>query len=69
MGSSIDHPRPRILRYPEVTLRTGLSRTTIWRLERTGDFPPRRQLSPNAVGWIESDVEEWIAGLAVPGLE
>tara|TARA_R110002049_G_scaffold309186_1_gene518212 strand:+ start:27150 stop:27290 length:141 start_codon:yes stop_codon:yes gene_type:complete len=38
---------------------TGLSRTTIWRLEQTGDFPKRVQLSPNAVGWRESEINHW----------
>jgi predicted DNA-binding transcriptional regulator AlpA len=50
-----------ILRYPAVTTITGLSRTTIWRMEREGSFPPRRQLSANTVGWPRSEVEEWIA--------
>jgi len=39
---------------------TGLSRMTIWRLERSGGFPRRRQLGPRSVAWLESDVEEWI---------
>ena len=51
----------QILRCAEVCKRTGLSRVTIWRLERTGIFPLRRKLSANAVGWIEAEVEAWIA--------
>jgi prophage regulatory protein len=51
----------RILRQPEVEGRTGLSRTTIWRLERAGDFPPRRRVLSNTIGWLESEVETWIA--------
>ncbi len=39
---------------------TQLSETTIWRLERAGKFPPRRQLSTNAVGWLRSEVEAWL---------
>lgn len=50
----------RILRAEEVTRRTGLSRTSIWRLERRGEFPARRRLGPNAVGWIEKEVTQWI---------
>lgn len=50
----------RILRLPEVTERTGLSRTTIWRKERDGDFPQRVRLSANSVGWREAEVEAWI---------
>lgn len=48
-----------ILRFPQVKDMTGLSRTTIWRLEQTGDFPKRVQLSPNAVGWRESEINHW----------
>ncbi len=39
---------------------TGLSRTTIWRLEQAGKFPRRRQLTPGRVGWLESEVLEWM---------
>ncbi len=50
----------RVLRASEVEQRVGLSRTTIWRLERTGEFPSRRRLGANAVGWLEQEVEDWI---------
>jgi prophage regulatory protein len=50
----------RMLRLKEVVRITGLARMTIWRLERKGDFPPRRQLGPRCVAWRESDVYEWI---------
>lgn len=39
---------------------TKLSRSTRWRLESQGKFPARRQLSPNAVGWLRAEVEAWI---------
>jgi len=51
----------KILRTPEVTDLTGLSRATIWRLERKGKFSSRLQLSENAIGWREDDVMQWIA--------
>ena len=50
----------KILRIRNVTEATGLSRTTLWRLERRGDFPRRVRLGPNSIGWIETEVEEWI---------
>ncbi len=37
-----------------------LSRTTIWRLERQGDFPRRIRIGPNRVAWVEIEVEAWI---------
>jgi prophage regulatory protein len=53
-----------ILREPAVKRRTGLSRTTRWRLERNGKFPQRLQLSENAVGWRESEIDLWIESRA-----
>jgi prophage regulatory protein len=54
-------PTPaRLLRPRAVCERTGLSRSTLWRLERRGDFPPHRQISPNAIGWLEEEVNAWI---------
>ncbi len=50
----------RFLRFPAVRACTGLSRTTIWRLERQGDFPRHRRISRNAVAWAEHEVASWI---------
>ena len=30
------------------------------RLEKAGQFPKRVQLGPNRVGWVESEVLEWL---------
>ena len=30
-------------------------------MEKAGKFPRRIKSSPNAVGWLEHEVEEWIA--------
>ena len=51
----------RILRLDELTERTGLSRTTLWRLERANEFPKRIQLSRNSVGWDESEISKWLS--------
>jgi prophage regulatory protein len=37
----------------------------IARLEKEGKFPKRLQLGPNRVGWLESEVNEWIDGLKI----
>lgn len=49
-----------ILRTADVMARVRLGRTTLWRLERLGDFPPRRRLGAGIVGWLASEVEHWI---------
>ena len=33
----------------------------IARLEKAGKFPLRVQLGPNRVGWVESEVLDWLA--------
>ena len=50
----------RFLRLPEVLARTGLSRSTIYVRLDQGHFPRPVSLGARAVGWIESEVEEWI---------
>lgn len=55
-----DSFRDRYIRKDEVVTMTGLSATTIWRHENAGDFPARRQLGPNSVAWLESEVMAWM---------
>lgn len=52
--------KDRFLRDREVRKLTGLSRTTRWRLEAKGQFPKRRKLSENTVGWLASEVADWL---------
>jgi len=47
----------RYLRIGRVAEKLGVSRTTIWRWERRGYLPPKRQIGPNIVGWLESEIE------------
>jgi prophage regulatory protein len=49
----------KFLRIRQVMQLTGLSRTTIYRLELAGRFPKRRRLSENPVAWLESDIAAW----------
>jgi prophage regulatory protein len=53
----------RIIRIAELCRKVGLGRTTLWRMERDGEFPQRRQLGRGQVGWIESEVDAWIHSL------
>lgn len=50
----------RIICIKEVQRLTDLSRTTIWRMERAGKFPPRLPLSGSRIGWRYNDIQEWI---------
>jgi len=40
--------------------RTGLSRSTIYALISHGEFPSQIQLGPRAVGWVASEITDWI---------
>ena len=51
----------QILRRRAVIAKTGLSRATIQRLEAAGQFPARVKLGVNSVGWVEEEIDEWIA--------
>jgi prophage regulatory protein len=51
----------KILRLPVVLDRTGLSRSTVYQRVTEGKFPRPVSLGARAVGWIEAEVEEWIA--------
>lgn len=52
-----------ILNAKQVMELTGLSRTTIWRLEKHDKFPKRLQLSPSRVGWSKEEVSVWMETL------
>jgi prophage regulatory protein len=54
----------RLIRFQTVRDRTGLSRSTIWRLERIGAFPKHHRISANAVAWVEQDVVDWMQAKA-----
>ena len=50
-----------LLRRGEVETRTGLARTTIYRLMRAGQFPEPVQIGPRAVRWPASEIATWVA--------
>lgn len=50
-----------ILRLPAVKARTGLSRSSIYLWIANGKFPAPVSLGARAVGWLESEVDEWLA--------
>jgi prophage regulatory protein len=52
--------RQKISRLPDVIGQTGLSRSTLYELIRRGDFPRQIRLGPRAVGWVDSDIDDWI---------
>ncbi len=56
-------PTPRtILRKPAVRKSSGLSDSQIWRKSNDpdDDFPAAVSLGPNATGWFEDEIIEWL---------
>ena len=49
-----------ILRLPTVKSRTGLARSTIYLRISKGNFPKPISLGGRAVGWVESEVNDWL---------
>jgi prophage regulatory protein len=49
-----------IIREPECRRIIDLSRSTRWRMERAGQFPKRRRISPGCTGWPRSEISIWI---------
>jgi len=50
-----------LIRRRHVERRTGLSRTSIYRLISEGQFPKPVSLGIRAVGWVESEIDAWLA--------
>jgi prophage regulatory protein len=59
---SVAHSGPlRMLRLAQVIERTGLRKTKIYELQSEGRFPMRVKITAHAVGWIEHEVQAWLA--------
>lgn len=57
-----NHQAPlTILRRPQVSARTGLSRSTIYQLGADGNFPKPINLGPRSVGWLSHEIDAWLA--------
>ena len=59
-------PADRLLRWPEVHLKTGICRSYAHHLASQVDlegkpkFPKPIKLGPRASGWLENEINEWI---------
>ena len=53
-----------ILKLPEVETLSGLKRSAIYERMALGAFPRFFPLAGRAVGWLESEVQQWISYVA-----
>jgi prophage regulatory protein len=56
-----EQPPKTILRQVEVLRRTGFSRSTLYLRIGKGEFPRQVALGARAVGWVQEEVDAWIA--------
>ena len=49
-----------ILRLSDVQLRTGLSRSSIYKRISENRFPKQISLGGRAVGWLQSEINDWL---------
>lgn len=54
----------KFIRLPELCGLVGLHRSSIHRLESTGQFPKRRRIGERAVAWDAAEIEAWIVSRA-----
>lgn len=59
-NAQADNDASDIQRLPTVRRRTGLGRSTIYRLMSNGSFPRAVQLTPRAVGWTKAAIDAWL---------
>ena len=50
----------RVLRKKDVAAKVGLSAVHVMRLAKAGRFPEPFPLGPSSIGWLESEVNDWI---------
>jgi prophage regulatory protein len=50
----------RALREPEVRETCGLSKSQLWRLIKSGDFPKPTKLSPGCNAWDSRRIDAWL---------
>lgn len=61
MAKQVQQQALVILRRKEVEARTGLSRSTIYNRIQQGTFPAQVLLGEKAVGWVEAEIEAFLA--------
>ena len=50
----------RLIRLKTVLYRTGLSRSGVYRLVVSGDFPQPIKLTKRSTAWVEAEINAWV---------
>lgn len=54
----------KIIRLNAVVDKLGLSRSTLYNLMKTPDFPQKLKLSSRAIGFYEIEIDQWLESRA-----
>ena len=57
---NVEKVHSKILRLPDVTERVGRKRSSIYFMVAKGEFPKSIKLGKRSVGWLESEIDNWI---------
>ena len=50
----------QIYRLPQVKAVTGLSRSSVYKLQSLGSFPQSLKLGPRCIGWRADEITTWV---------
>ena len=53
----------QLLTVNDVSAKTRISRSTIYRKVKAGEFPQPRKTGSKSIHWIEAEIDEWIESL------
>lgn len=59
----------RLLSRAEVLDMVGVTYPGLWKMIRRGDFPPAREITKTRIGWLASEVREWMESRPVRKLK
>jgi prophage regulatory protein len=62
-STEVRNPTPtiNIIRLPKLLQKVGMSRSAVYQLAKSGNFPsPIKLGGARASGWIESEVDKWL---------
>ena len=65
MFNEMESTGKRVIRKSQLLNIIPLSDTTIWRMEKRGEFPKRFTLGGRAVGWFADEIYEWLDSKAI----
>ncbi len=58
----------QIIRPTELAEILSVSKQTLWRMENRGDLPKRVKISKRAVGWLATDIQDFLESKREPEL-